>query len=734
MNDNKNIRKILIPLYTVIILYIIYMNITPFGGTTEHKIDIGEESDMKKDSAYLAGPLERITGPLTEGQTNYRDLTHSLVYFNLPANSIYPDSGIELKIRYKVSPANSTKILLGGKDTDEWHYRYMTLYNPSDKYLQDHYPHMQECSAVYLYSTENIILDCPGMINSLGSALYPNEPVLAKNFDKSRAMTTYEPSGKNSTLFNYSLRGDHTFYTYINNNKLDLKIQKYDQNWYNGSDVLNIRIYGPDNALFANLTIEDDSIGEKTGESGPIQEESYHFTAQKGTYRIVLDDLSVGADVITKSIEISSGKLVFENRIFTLDPSEFHTKAVLPSEIRFTTYHEPFTQDIYLDNRIVSVDNPATTYTAYLMEGARTITIPKGDIIMQSDNYYSPDADSYFEPYRYSFRDYDTYMSLLQKNNTQITETVIAETGNQTIRGELINTLDFTQSKTNAETPFLRGSHTFYTYVKTSPLNVEISKKDRNGYEGEDILEIEIFDRDNNIIYSDSIKDDGNTQDNTIKGKIQEKTLTLEIKEGIYKIVLISKSHGSDFYAKIKTNQQKLVMPDNMFVIDPAELTLKTHDRTNITFRTYHTSSYQKINIDNKIIDIKNTSITYTYELKPGTHNIKIPKGDMIIKTSAIISFTPEAHFNPYEQISTATITRNLTIGTIPRFILTDIPCTPPKKDSDWLISTVEFKGSDLYIKNNELGFLFNTPDIKNNTVSIDWIEAKITVPPIWKR
>ena len=97
---------------------------------------------------------------------------------------------------------------------------------------------------------------------------------------------------------------------------------------------------------------------------------------------------------------------------------------------------------------------------------------------MKSDNYFSATESSYFEPYRYNFHDYDTYMTLLEKNNTRITRTYMVQSGSQTIRGPLIHTLDFKKDATTAKTPLMRATHELYTYVKTTPLK---QLREKNG-------------------------------------------------------------------------------------------------------------------------------------------------------------------------------------------------------------------------------------------------------------
>ena len=410
MHENKDthpVRMALIALYIIFVLYLLYMNLTPFGGMMHYEIDVGQDSDMKKSSAYLAGPLERVSEPASEGQANYRNLTHGLVYFYVPAGKAYNESDIDVTVRYRMNGENM-KMLLGLKDREDWHYTYATINDPLCKYAEN-YNYLGECSGTHIYSLQNHMHECSDFMGFIS-----DEIVLEKNIDKTPALAKHVDSDKNSTFFNYSIRGDHTMYVYINN-AINLRIQKYDQNWYEGEDLLNIRIYGPDGLLFANETIEDDGISNRAPEVHPLQEKGYYFTAPRGTYKIVLDDLSNGSDVITKNIQISSGKLVFENRVFVLDPAEFYANAVFSSQISFVTYHDVALQDILVDSKTVSVKNRTEKYIEHLNEGAHTIKIPKGDIIMSSDNYISPTKEAYFEPYNPVMRDYDAYMDVAGK-------------------------------------------------------------------------------------------------------------------------------------------------------------------------------------------------------------------------------------------------------------------------------------------------------------------------------
>lgn len=373
----------------VIFIYLIYVNLLPFGGTAIYNIDVGA-NDLQ-GTAKLTGPMERVSEPNETDGVTFRNLQQGLVYF-----SYFPE-GQEFRI--------------GAKNNESGGYAWKDIYVPFYETLK-RYPSVK-------IDNKQIFLINGDAISGLDEI--PEGAVIAADTDigLDPYIELEEDNGTKSLSVNVTLRGSHTLYTYIDDGTLDMNISKQDLNWLNGTDRLMIEVYSIKDELIGNVTIPDDGNQNNSGILGTVQKKNVYFSnLEKGVYRIELIELLGKGDLLIRKIEINKGKLVVEKKLFLAgdSPVYFKGKKASPvalyfknprkSTMRFQTPSSQGLQNMMVINgiaRVVDIDKTKAWFNLSLgsSEELNTLIAEKGDVIIDSSNYFSFTKDSYFTPKKF---------------------------------------------------------------------------------------------------------------------------------------------------------------------------------------------------------------------------------------------------------------------------------------------------------------------------------------------
>jgi hypothetical protein len=511
----------------------------------------------------------------------------------------------------------------------------------------------------------------------------------------------YAPS---DLIINTQLRGTQNFYVYIKGN-FEITVWKNDLNWNNNSDTLKISLFYPNGTLIKNETIADDGITKISKEYTDTQSATLSVNGLKeGPYKLKLEN---NADMLIKKIKLNQNKFVADNYIQLFD----------------TPY---------------SVDN------------------------------YNP-------------KDY------------------------------IINTS-------------LRGTHNLLVYVD-GDFSAKVSKRDINGVNGLDELNMTLYDMQNRIIKSEIIADDGITNVKINKNNInnqQERISAKNLDAGTYRLEL--KNNADMIIISIELNTDKVMNKGNIYLASNtvyfndlnsnSTIYFKTEDSPKIYFQTDHAEGVQIVKADDKSINIQKKSDKYYWDLESltGFHKIVIPKndlkvigasffsftknawfdrsvdtlyfknskvctltastshdtgkqalsiasglylqiykkdepsskkippskqlyalksekGDITLKGCGYYSFTNDSWFDPFEAKSVAYKEDANYLIQNADYVLVDY--TPPKKENGWLTVSASFKLKDLYIQDNKLNILVNTPHLSKNeslnyTIPIDWVNLTV--------
>jgi hypothetical protein len=392
---------ILISIVTLIVIgFFGYKYISPYGAQVIYKFTESDKDKLSKLNG--AEPSENIdlnaTNALTIPEQTIRT---NIVTFNLKllSNKI---EGVWVNLKYKGNPK---EIKIGVKGNTKEVYQYKPLYNEVLETLNNP-----------LIINDIIFWQKVKKYNSFQDFTnnIPKDKTTAIYFFNTSDIyqETYPDLG--NFTFNKLLRGSHQLLISVNKLPLTVTISKQDQNMYKGEDPLTIEVYR-DSELLDTKKIPDDGITNASNLRMQPQEAKIELKNIKpGIYKLVLSDKSTGGDVRISSITINQKKVIFNSPIYVVDnkPTTLITNA---PNITAITYHEEGLQNLKInENRIFEIkkigetneinltdqvlNQNSSTKSTILNQKISEIYIPKNDLYIKGDGYFSFDKNSFFNP------------------------------------------------------------------------------------------------------------------------------------------------------------------------------------------------------------------------------------------------------------------------------------------------------------------------------------------------
>jgi PGF-pre-PGF domain-containing protein len=276
-----------------------------------------------------------------------------------------------------------------------------------------------EDSNFRIYSiNNNLKMSVPSFLSSPpdGSIIAADSPVGIS----AKPAVTYKDS---NSIIN-ELRGDNTFYIYTKGN-LSLSVTKQDLNWYSDSDALDIKIYSSTNKLVKSITIPDDGNLGNNGHRGYLQTGILEAILDEGVYKVTMTG---GADLLIRSIKLNNGNIVVQNpflagALYTSNTKfNLYTRAVKGDRLKFLTYHAGNFQILNVTGggyaQFVNISAINTPFYIDLPPSNEfyKIEVPKGDIIITANSYFSFSSDSYFSTSAAKILPLQNSMDWLKKN------------------------------------------------------------------------------------------------------------------------------------------------------------------------------------------------------------------------------------------------------------------------------------------------------------------------------
>lgn len=292
----------------------------------------------------------------------------------------------------------------------------------------------------------------------------------------------------------------------------------------------------------------------------------------------------------------------------------------------------------------------------------------------------------------------------------------------------------------------LRGSHIMYMYVQDEPFRLTVKKQDLNWYEDPDIMEIRVY-KDNDIVFTSMIDDDGITDNSKAVGMIQEAIINNPgpglPENGVYKVVF--DANGDTVIKNIRTNLSKIVFVGSVFPISNSvvypEFIQKTSTTTlytnsnMITTLTYHDATQQKIIINDEIYHLNETRTLNKIDINNEKDMSKIlfPQSDIVVSSMGYLAFSKDQFFIP-NKLNLFSITPT-TDFTIFDYIIT--PYKAPLIDENgYFIIEREFDLTSAVPVDGRLGWMIRAQGLKENNreVIINDIKITYTKEGWWKK
>ncbi len=130
--------------------YIGWVNLLPFGSTPTYLIDVGGDDSGGK--AMITGPFDRISDKMVANGTSFRELEKDLVYFELDSRRLGDAAEVEVRVRFEDNLPSDRKFMLGARDEAEWSYCWQDIYVPFYGQLAD-FPLVAEDGSIKVYAT-----------------------------------------------------------------------------------------------------------------------------------------------------------------------------------------------------------------------------------------------------------------------------------------------------------------------------------------------------------------------------------------------------------------------------------------------------------------------------------------------------------------------------------------------------------------------------------------------------
>ena len=432
-----HVLSFLIPI--LILGYVIYMNILPFGYTGELFLDVGAVGDMDSSKdIYLSDPNKVFTPVQRYGKETYREVTkdkHFYLHFYAPID-ITNRTRVTMNIDYEGNSALYIEYFDPTLNRTVWKRYYKDNYRPGDDgylfvaYFQNNWIYAKE-SVVRQKCKRQNITDCSvdvtkssamqyfkhnisamtnpapdSVINWLiDNAKYDSVLFLSEDVDTFNIPNPVDYQKGAWTEIDADLRGTHQFYVYLNNS-LNLTITKKDYNWYNGRDEVSLELSNLNDTMICTDVIPDDGITDSSRKNTEAVTNTISCEVDEGIYLLKLNfikDTNPYSDYYIDKIKINTNKIVTRGTVLPVSGTTLYTNANVMSGISFRYWHSGMDQDIIIEgdnNRIIELTKNDISKRVYkAISGKNTLHIPKGDLYIYSNLYFSFNESNYFEPY-----------------------------------------------------------------------------------------------------------------------------------------------------------------------------------------------------------------------------------------------------------------------------------------------------------------------------------------------
>lgn len=375
--------------------------------------------DFKRPTAMITAvfPENRLTNIQKGG---WQAIKQEPVYFEVRLPQKFETAKVEIAFQNANQPLVQVGLKTLGED--EWSYDLKPLENQLlDKLnwfkIEDERGTIWQKTKKYLGWDQ--FFDQIDSLNNLAAYHFP----LNRKF----YLPNYRPQNQDRFMTK-TIRGQHSFYTYIKNELLDFTFTIQDMNRAIGPDLLTIKVYNQENEkIYQKMVADDGIVNNFDGISARREVDLKMLGLEEGVYRL---ELNAGDDIFFRKIRTKQQYLTFIDRLYLVDNVEYSDGFVdlnyqpitiystIP-RLGFETAHPEGLQTVGLGkNQTLALSETHKSYFVTPLALPTYIYSPKNDLKIFGRGLLAIDQKMFFNPEIYNLRDF----SITPEINYLVTE------------------------------------------------------------------------------------------------------------------------------------------------------------------------------------------------------------------------------------------------------------------------------------------------------------------------
>ncbi|MCK9568243.1 hypothetical protein M0R72_04800 [Candidatus Pacearchaeota archaeon] len=421
-NPSKKIYVEIIKILVIIMIPLIFIEVIIYFNLSQNNFSYFYDVGNSEDNSL--SPIARISDKVNDSGLTYVNLTDQLVYFDIP--TVEGTDKINLEIRFKDNFPNNTNLLLGAKNSDNWSYKYKTIYDKTIEELLEKYPYQTKDNLILIKLNPHAKEYDLSELNETFSDIK-----LATNLNISTSKFKIDNYSSSKFEIDTALRGSLTFYVYVKGD-LNVKVWKRDLNWYNksdkGEDILNISLYTLDNKLISYTLIEDDGERGKSPNKNNTEDQSATLITRglnEGVYKL---ELKNNEDLLITKLQLNQNKIVVKGPILLAESNAYFNDLDSESNLFFKVrksilvyaqiWHNEGIQIIKINDYRIKLEekNEKGGISLDYLEGFYKIRSSKNDVKISGPSLFAFTEDSWFDPFESEKLYYKTNITYLENN------------------------------------------------------------------------------------------------------------------------------------------------------------------------------------------------------------------------------------------------------------------------------------------------------------------------------
>ncbi|PJA94155.1 MAG: hypothetical protein CO133_00455, partial [Candidatus Komeilibacteria bacterium CG_4_9_14_3_um_filter_37_5] len=286
--------------------------------------------------------------------------------------------------------------------SNDWSYQLQTVYN--DSFAQLNWSQITQ-RGYTLWQKQSEFSSIESFLENQSEQLTNNIASYNMSLHHKFQINNYSDWSE-QRRFDYVLRGDYSFYTYIKKG-LDYRLEILDYNRANNEDNIVINIKNEFGELVDTIRVNDD--GYSTTGVAPIPKRYINIHNDQLTEGVYQVEFLAGYDIFTTSIETKHRYLTFNKILYLANSTEYRDgNPIIPikenklitnsTTLEFSTSHPAGLQTVTVNNTSLTIKELQRKYSLKKLSGLSKLIIPKSDMMISGNGLFAFDWSMFFEP------------------------------------------------------------------------------------------------------------------------------------------------------------------------------------------------------------------------------------------------------------------------------------------------------------------------------------------------